>query len=171
MEGGRKLLPGDSLQQVAGRAPRECADDVFGTIRAAEDDDHRRRRRFRYPTDRVQALERQLDLDGADVWFQSGRGSDCRSRVRRLGDHAIAVFLERVANELPVREVVVGKDDRKVLRSGRLPFVRRETFHRISVKTPQTVCLHGRRNGNIRVSAYRVVGQSKAYSGFKEGGH
>lgn len=93
LERGCELVPADSLQQVAGCASGERADDVFGTIRAAEDDDHRPRRRLRYPTDGVQTLERQLDLDGADVWLQPGSRTDCRGRIRSFGDHAIAVVL------------------------------------------------------------------------------
>jgi len=68
-----------------------------------------------------EALERQLDLDQADVRPQAGCGADRSGSVARLADDDESLRLQRLANRAALRYVVVRDEDRRVFESGHPP--------------------------------------------------
>lgn len=106
-------------------------------------------------------MSRRVVLAGGNALVRTAR----RSVLERAGLDVAAASEARRRRDNHVRralreplDVVVREEDEGPFRFGRPPFVSRGTVHRVGVRIPQAVCLRRRRNGNIRVPGYRVVG-------------
>jgi hypothetical protein len=114
-ERGSQPLAGESLQEVAGCTTREGVDHDFRTTRLAEDDDERLGGTPGDSADGGQTVPGKVELDQADVRFETRGGQDRGFGVSDYIEDDKSVGLERLADALARDRVIVSYENSQVL--------------------------------------------------------